>query len=861
MQESAESQTHLSGSFNSDFKAVPTSRLLFDARLWLLVAAFVVVGVFSLNDTMLYTPDCPRYLIWARSLAAFEGFKDTSNPDPSLYVVHAPFYPLLLAPLAWFFGNIIIPAKVVTILFGAALIVLFYVWAAKRSGKTWALVGAFFLALNPLILLFSTHVLSDIPFTVFIILFFMLAEKMSDAPEEERWGWMFVVVLTLGIFLREVGLTLLLGALSYLLLRKEYRRLLLVFTIPMLFYMIWYFRNEVYIAGIENPPMRNMKIFLSHAFTGGGASLVDEFLARLRINIAVYLNQAKGLILFPQYLGRLFPVVTPSNPMMSGMMTVLGYAQYPLVLLQYGLFAWGVVVTFRTMKTMLLVILFSFFYLMMVLLYPINDLRFLVPILVLVLYFAAAGGQDVAARLARLRSNRRVVFASAAFLGILLAIPNGVWTYNYVANNRVYVGNLNETSKPFLVGARTPELYVRPISLIGEWIGRQRDSSTTVLARWKELTFWINGRKMLDTDPLLSLTLFEGLLRDYNVGYIVSLITDPGIREFEFQMLQSKKFGFTPVYRAGNLEVIQVHHLYRHMPDAVNADLRKLVKPLAWVSDREQEARGLFREGIELLESDRHQEAVNMFHALLEMTRGSGYMALFKGIALEFGGQYDEAMALYDRFRYQPQAGPFVRHAWFHQMLITESRKAEVDTGKTSKAMTYHKISAGYWDLGFHKHAFDVLQLGLQADSAFAPGLIFGMYYSLELGDTTGARTFSSRTQLADSNHIMNKPVRRIFALMDSTRMAKTVEKRIGYELSLATIYYNIGLRELSIDQSLAILQRDPKNAGALELLAQCYDAKERNWPAIQILERLLAVKPDSPVARQKLAELKSHLN
>jgi tetratricopeptide (TPR) repeat protein len=245
---------------------------------------------------------------------------------------------------------------------------------------------------------------------------------------------------------------------------------------------------------------------------------------------------------------------------------------------------------------------------------------------------------------------------------------------------------------------------------------------------------------------------------------------------------------------------------------------------------------------------------------LLDMTRGSGYMALFKGIALEFAGQYDEAMSLFDKFRSQPQAGPFVRHAWFHQMLIQESRQAEKDTNKFAKAMTYHKISAGYWDLGFHKHAFDVLRLAFKADSAFAPGLIFGMYYSLQLGDTTQARLFFLQTEHADSAHLMNKPVRRLFALMDSAKTAKTPEQRIGYELSQAKIYFNLGVRELSIDQSLAILQRDPKNVGALELLAQCYDVKERNWPAIQVLERLIAIKPDSPVARQKLAELKSHL-
>lgn len=844
----------------SERETPSATRHLRDFRIWLLAAAFIVIGVLSLNDGMLYTPDSPRYLIWARSLASFIGFKDMSNPDPTQYVVHAPFYPLMLAPLGWFFSNMIIPAKVFTVFSGAILVVLFYLWSAKRSGRSAALIGATFLAFNPLIVLLSGHVLSDIPFTAFVVLFFLTAERMADAPEQERWAWWFVAVLTLGIFLREVGLTLLLGASSYLLLKRQYRRLLLVFTIPMFFYMAWYFRNEVYVAGFENPSMRNMKIFLSHAFTGEGSSLADEFMARLRINIAVYLNQARGLLLFPQYLVRLFPVVNSSNPTISWMMQMLSFTQYPLIALQYGLFAWGVACAWRERKPMLLAALFTFFYLLMVLLYPVNDIRFLVPLMVLVLYYAVMGGRDLAVRLHDLQKFRTGMIVAASALGLVLLLPDGIWITNYVLNSREYVRKLSDTSKPFMTAENTPELYDRPIALAGKWIAQQHDSATTVLARWKELTFWMNGKKMLDTDPLISLSLFEGLLRDYNVGYIVSLITDPGIREFEFQMLQSKRFAFTPVYRAGNLEVLKVHHLYRHIPGVVQSDLGKLVKPMAWISDREQEARGLFRDAVGLLESDRHEEAINMFSALMDMTHGSGYMALFRGIALEFAGRFDEAMGLFNRFRYQPQAGPFIKHAWFHQTLITQVREAEKDTSIFSKAMAYHRVSVAYWDLGFHRRANDELQMVFKADSNFAPGFIFGMYYSLQLGDTTKARWYISMTQRADSNHTLNKPVRRIFSLMDSTKMAKTPKERIGYELNLAREYASIGLRDLTIDQILSILQRDPDNADALELLAQCYDVKERNWPEIQALERLLVLKPNSLVVRSKLEDLKSHL-
>jgi tetratricopeptide (TPR) repeat protein/4-amino-4-deoxy-L-arabinose transferase-like glycosyltransferase len=839
----------------------PLSKHLLDFRLWLICGAFIVVGILSLNDTMLYTPDSPRYLIWAKSLAAFKGFLDTSNPDPIRYVIHAPLYPILLAPLAWFFNDIIIPSKVLTIIFGVALLVLFYMWTVERTSRSAALIGTFFLAINPLTVLFSSHVMSDISFVACIVLFIMLAEKMAAAPQEEKWAWMFVVVLTAGIFLREVGLTLLLGTLSYFWVRKEHRRLLLVFTIPMLFYLIWYFRNEVYIAGIENPPMRNMQMLLGHSFTGDNASLMQEFMARLRINITVYLRMGKGLILFPQYLVQAYGVVNPLEPSMAGMTSVLRIGQYPLILLQYGLFGWGILSKWKESKTTMLVVLFSGFYLFVVLLYPFNDVRFLLPIMVLVLYYAVVGGHDFARRLRQDgRMERRVVILAAS-LGVLVTVPNVVWIYNYVTESREYVKKLNDPLIPFVVEPGTPDLYAGPASLVGRWLALQAESSMPVIARWKELAFWMNGRKIIESDPLLSLTLFENLLRDYNVGYIVSLVTDPGLREFECQMLQSRRFGFTSAYRAGDLEVIKVHHLYRHMRDSSSAQMVGNIRSLPSTPEREENARQLYRQGVRLLESSRYEEAANIFNILIRLTHGSGYPALLRGIALEFSDHFDEASWLFNQFRYQVQAGPFLKHAWYHRMLINEIQVARQDSAsKLVRAMAYHKVSANYWDLGYHRRAFEMIQQSLLVDTNFTPALIFGVYYSIQISDMPRAKRFFSRVEKSDSNHILINPIRRIFSLLDSVRLAKTITQRLACELSLAKGYSAIGVRDLAIDQTLVILNEDPNNLGALAMLAQMYDDKDRRAPAIQVLERLIALKPDDEAASKRLRELKGAL-
>jgi len=835
----------------------PTRTPLRDLRLWLLCAAFVVIGILILNDTMLYTPDSPRYLVWAKSLASFDGFKDAMGPDPTRYVVHAPFYPILLAPLGWLFSSIIIPAKVLTLLAGVGLIILFYVWLAESAGRTPAFLASMFLAFNPLTLLLSTHVLSDIPFAVTLVLFFLLAQRLSRESEGEWIAWFFVIVITIGIFLREVGLMLLAGAVCYFFLRKDRRRLLLVITIPVLFYLIWYFRNEIFVAGVENPPMRNTKLLFAHYFTVDDASMSEEFLARLKSNANVYMEMAKALVFFPQYVVRPFPVIASTDFFMAQVASVLRYAQYPIALLQFGVFVWGIIAWWNKEKTNLLFILFLFFYLLLILLYPFNDIRFLVPFLIVLLYYGALGCTDLYVRFLHGRVSKTVLVVAASVACLILAVPNLVWTSHAVGNNQAYLRAVANSFRDFKPERGAPELYTKPFSLVGQWIAENTDSSAVVAARWKEQAFWLQGRKLLEVEPLLPLTLFETLLRDYRVSHLVVLVSKPGIRELEFQMQQSNRFSFETAFRAGNLEVVRVRFRPMDLADSrvgvgTLARERSISSPDSQNVNEEEKVRSLYRLGVRLLESGAYERAGQVFQALWGLTGGSGSVVLLRAVSLEFAGKLDEAGQIFDRFRQQPQAGPFLKHAWYHQQLIAHIKRADEDTTRLGKSMIYHMISANYWDLGFRYRAVEMLRRVLQIDSAFSPGLVFGTYYALQQGNDRQAKAYTARLAAVDPRHLMVKPLQSLFAVLDSLRSSKTAKERAKFRLSVARTYASIGLIELAIDQVLLALSQDSTNAEALKGLADLYEQKRRNAPAILVLNRLLEVEPMNALARSK---------
>jgi lipopolysaccharide biosynthesis regulator YciM len=104
----------------------------------------------------------------------------------------------------------------------------------------------------------------------------------------------------------------------------------------------------------------------------------------------------------------------------------------------------------------------------------------------------------------------------------------------------------------------------------------------------------------------------------------------------------------------------------------------------------------------------------------------------------------------------------------------------------------------------------------------------------------------------------MVKPLQSLFAVLDSLRSAKTANERTKFRLSVARTYASIGLAELAIDQVLLALSQDSTNAEALKGLADLYEQKRRNAPAILVLNRLLEVEPMNALARSKRDSLVS---
>jgi len=806
----------------------------------LVCGIFFLIGLLSVNQMSVYTPDSARYLIWANSLAKAEGFKDATTPEPTRYVVHAPLYPILLAPGAFFFPNSVIAAKVTTLLIGCFAIFFFYWWLKQKVGENYALAGSILLALNPLMVLYSTQILSDIPFAVCLILFFFLAEKVFVEQVEWKTEAVYIAVLVAAASLRDVGIAFLLTATAYMIWKKQYRRAFRVFLIPFVFYLLWFIRNEVIVAGAENPPERNTQTLFMHLYTSNQASLLEELGQRLWSNFSVYKNLVGKLLLMPDFSSQSYMLISTANPLVAFLPTILPVGKYILIAATIGFSVIGI---WRLKGSTLFscMIIFLIWYFVPILFYPVNDIRFLFPLAVILMYLSVVGVSVFIDRWHKSEKYKVIRNTTIVFL-LLLVLPNMVWLQSYVWNSWQYAQSLEIFYEKLREEKKPPEMFTKPLYLAASWIVQHSDSSAVILSRWKELAIWLQGRKLVESNPRLMRDLFCYQLRDYGVKYIVSVRWRAPIQEYETLFVQSDRFEFIPVYAVGNVDVYEVRL------KGISFGEKGIALPNSSI-------RSSYDRALSELE-DEPLKSEGMLKEIVAGTEGYTMVTFHIGVAKEFAGQLDSAAGIFENFRFLPQAGSYLSLARYHLDLITQLRMALSPMVSVQRPSLYQSLAITYWGLGYRKRAMYMLSQSLKADSQFYSALIVSTIFSLEKGDTGAAWIYLDKARLFDSSNIFAAGLTTVRKCLDTLQGEIVHSRQIELRLKIIESYIAMGLRENAIDDLQALLRLAPLNQPALHLLGELFEMKHRYEPALQSYKTILAIDSTNNEVRQKVHEL-----
>lgn len=808
--------------------------------LTLVILGFAAAGIYALNDISIYTPDSTRYLVWARSLASFAGYQDATTPDPTRYVVHAPLYALLLAPVALAATGSIIAAKIFTLGAGCATLFFAYLWYSRSAGKGIALAGALLLALNPLFFLFSIEVLSDVPFAACLLASWLLIAKVE---EDERFRPGLAALLALSVaaalLLREIGVSVLLSSVLYLAIRKRVREAAMSFAIPALIYAAWYIRNELFVAAVENPPLTNAKIFSYHFLTSADASLLQEFMARMGNNLSIYGGLVGDLLFAPLFFSMQFDLISPADPVMKGLLEILGILRWPIMAFAIASTLYGLNVDLKTSPGALLRLLFLAFYTGVMLTYPINDIRFLLPMLLLMIFYSCVGWN--ALRKGGV-ADAGMTFAgkAAVALALLFLVPNLIWNALFARTSASFTASPVAYAESVRDDRTAPTHFTKPFRLAGEWIGTNMDAGAVIMTQWKDLAVWVGDRKVLNVDQTIGLDEFESQLRDYRVGLLVSQLKRSGISEFAIQMHQTERFDFQLAHRVGNTEMYRVTE--RTAPHGTAADA------------------SAFDSSLTSLEKGDYAGASARLEELWKGDNRNVTALFMLAASRACGGEFDRADSLFGILRSFPQSGIYLAKAAMQQQLIQTVRSAPSVPVQEQRADMLANAAAGYWNAGLRFRARELIIEALRADSGSVAAAVFGFHFALRENDLPEATRLAGRLDQSAPQHPLVPVLRAIVGIHDTLRLVPGPELRSDLYGRLGRHFSSIGLHEDAIDCLRNAIGVRVDDADLALLLAKTYVGKRRYAPARDLLIAVLARHPEHAGAREFLASISPHL-
>lgn len=190
----------------------------------ILVALIVTIAVFyllTIRRGNFWPDDYALYVHHAENIAEGRAYTDTGyiyNPDVPDYGPRAfpPVFPLLLAPIYVAFGSNMQAMKIeVVIFFILALATVAVYW---KGDLEWPYLLALvaFLGFSPIFWDFKDAVLSDLPFLFFFYATALLARSAPrNGPSWWRWAIATGILLYLSVGTRTVGVTLLGGLVLY----------------------------------------------------------------------------------------------------------------------------------------------------------------------------------------------------------------------------------------------------------------------------------------------------------------------------------------------------------------------------------------------------------------------------------------------------------------------------------------------------------------------------------------------------------------------------------------------------------------------------------------------------------------------
>jgi hypothetical protein len=349
----------------------------YEKWIWLgiLLVGFLIIYPYTFDHKLALLGDNASYYMLGKALATGEGYVSLSSPERGPHNHYPPGYPAIIAGIYTFFPDSIQAVKIFNGLCLLASISLVYLLVGRLSGSIrMGFVVAFLCLINTHLLWYGSIMMSEVPFLLLslLVLWAALQVDTASAPWKSRWFWVALVLTAGAYYLRSLGVALVGGVALNLLLRRHWGSLACWIGGFVGLVLPWFIRGQKLGGG----SYINQLTLINPYNPDLGRAGLGDYVARMMANLKRYIT-----IEIPHGL-------FPSREALYNESATFGMWVFGFLLI--GLVVYGIVKTPRFRPLIAGYLLGTFGILM---LWPDiwNGVRFMLPVVPLVLYYCLKG--------------------------------------------------------------------------------------------------------------------------------------------------------------------------------------------------------------------------------------------------------------------------------------------------------------------------------------------------------------------------------------------------------------------------------------------------------------------------------------
>ncbi|TAK63334.1 MAG: phospholipid carrier-dependent glycosyltransferase, partial [Bacteroidetes bacterium] len=695
--------------------------------------------------------------------------------------------------------------------------------------KSFALFGTLFFALNPLLTIYSTEVLSDIPFVAVLLVSIYYFIRFQQNASKQNVHFIILVVTTIcAIMLREIGFALLFTYVLFFVLQKKWNQAIVISLSVLLILGIWNIRNHLLVEKTPFSQTGNMPWIFENVITSTETSLLVEIPVRLWHNFKSYAEYLFGMAFYPTFVtSQLQSLIGNSSSVYVVLQQILSWGKYFVIVLVSFTSLRGIVSLLRAAQPLAsnfpsapqipgssasnVLIYFSIFYLLILFLFPFNDVRYVLPITPFYILFCLIGLKNLSGMkiLEKFLTKQKTL----GFAVLLLVL-----TPNIIALSEIIRSNIRINQSPPM-----------PWKTIGAWIQQNTPADCIIASPVKDLAIVVgNERKVLEMHPSIETPKFEMMLRDFQVEYLLSPAWYDDATVFDAQDNSSRKFWFEHAYSAGSLHLFKVHSLLQH------PSLRKILPNYSeGVSSHLLQAQILFGE-------EQYDSASYLIAQALALAPKRPDVIYNNLVCSALQEKQEHAQEYYRILTALPsEIGMYIFPAQKLMQALNALTMAKQLTSPEQRSIQMAEAATEYWKMGYRRKACSIMEELLISDSLYFNGLLWGMHYAIQLNDLSTAKNYAARLQSLDRYNPLVQTYLSIINISDSISATNTNVNLTNFHMRLARLYLSIELPEEALDEAERALGYSPENPETLQFIAAILEKKNLPQIAAKIYKKI----------------------